>query len=184
MRQLSFLVLLLLFSCQGINKEKNKEELNLPSEEYSNATVNISAGIRKEATLKAKRLQNYREQKVTKGWDLNITFYDSTGKNTGYLVADSGFIMQGTNYTELFGSIIFTSFGNGTSTEPMTLWCSQLSWKPDSDIVRSDKPVRLKRKGTNSSTTEEINAQGFVSNLDFTRVSFIGEVKGKQDYEP
>ena len=184
-RWLLFLIPIVFVFCQGVN-EKNtsgssavSEKTDLPSEEYIHAKVNISTGTHREATLEAEKLLSYREKGLSWGWNITLTFYDSTGNTTGHLVADSGFVRQNTNYTELFGSIVFT-----TSAEPMTLWCSQLSWNPDSDIVKSDKPVRLKRSGSSASKGEEIKAQGLESDLNFTNIRFIGEVKGKQAYEP
>ena len=123
--------------------------------------------------MRAGSLSNFRDKEFSKGWDLTMTFYDSTGKASGVLEADSGYIKQKTNYIELFGSIQFTTPEEEGSAEPMTLWCSKLVWDPGKEKVWSDTPVRVKRPG------EEIRAQGFESDLNFKHIKFVGEVRGE-----
>jgi len=163
---LFYLVIIILCGCQGINEEKNIPQSDLPSEEFIDAVVQLSSGVHHRAIMKAEILKNYSESELSKGWGLNIQFYDSIGNQIAYIIADSG-IIESEEVFSLYGDILLTT------PEPSSLWCKELYWEPKNELVKSDKPVRLKQRG------EVIEADGLRSDINLKRIEFIGNVRGK-----
>ena len=156
------------FSCQTDIKaiQEIGEEDTAPFQTVIDGsyTFTESGKIRNVLTagLLAQYIQDTDYVRVEKGLVLDI--YDRQEGLAGSLAADRGFYFKKQNRMEAWDNVIFTN-PKGDS-----LFTEQLTWQSDSNLIRTDAPVRIVREGT------VIRGKGLRSNEDFSRYSILAPI--------
>lgn len=90
------------------------------------------------------------------GNGLELVFLDSLGRESSVLTARRGLILPSQKKMEVYEEVVFVNAkGERLETE-------QLTWEQDSGKVRTDKAVRIQRRG------DIIHGQGLVAAEDFS----------------
>lgn len=146
---------LFLFSCQ--EEVPANVEYTGPVRETNNVTLLYSDSARlsvkmntpKEIVL-ANGDQLYPQQ-------VNLFFYDKTGRETSTLRADSGrFLPQQTIYKVKGNVVVHNKVKNET------LLTDELTWNPQTKRIYTDKPIKINR------ATEQLQGVGLNSTQDFS----------------
>lgn len=151
---------LLLISCR--NDLDNVAAVDIPAA----AADRITTGADYEMTdagqvrnrLRAGRISEWTGEppRTEIGEGLELTFLDSVGRQISVLTARRGLIMPSRNIMQVFEEVVFVNAkGERLETE-------QLTWEQDSGKVRTDKAVRVLRRG------DIIHGQGLVAAEDFS----------------
>lgn len=143
----------------------------LPDQESWHSTIEFSDSGTVRGVLKAGRLWVFNDQNKTYlGDSLRVDFYDSLGRHTSFLTADSGIVDNTNNNLEAIGNV-YAHSDSGTS-----LWTQRLFWNNSTQKVTSDVFVKIE------SPKEDIQGTGFESNRDLSDYRIFnvsGESKGK-----
>jgi LPS export ABC transporter protein LptC len=146
---------LLLFSCQeevvaDVTYSGPVRETNNVTLLYSDsARLSVKLMTPKEVVL-ANGDQIYPQQ-------VNLFFYDKTGRETSTLKADSGrFLPQQTIYKVKGNVVVHNKVKNET------LLTDELTWNPQTKRIYTDKPIKINR------ATEQLQGVGLNSTQDFS----------------
>lgn len=150
----------------------NDEEL--PVIMLDSASITYTDSGKLKARIKAGRVENYlyfdekskkeTEEKLVmthgvKGW-----FYDKQERLTSTLSAEKATRYDQERVTHIENDVrVVNSMGDSLTTE-------YLIWDENTNMIRSDQPVRVARQATN----EIIFADGFESDVNFEEIRFKG----------
>jgi len=146
---------LFLFSCQ----EEIPADVTYtgPVRETNNVTLLYSDSARLSV-----KMMTAREVVLASGDQLypqqvNLFFYDKTGRETSTLRADSGrFLPQQTIYKVKGNVVVHNKVKNET------LLTDELTWNPQTKLIYTDKPIKINR------ATEQLQGVGLTSSQDFS----------------
>jgi LPS export ABC transporter protein LptC len=126
-----------------------------PDQQTKNANINLYSGSVKTTDIKADYICKYTKQDSTLAWGLNVHFFNSEGKETSHLIADSGLIRESIKWMVANGNVVvIDEFGTKLETE-------QLFWSDRDNRVTTEKFVTIYQDG------DTLMGTGFESGFPF-----------------
>jgi LPS export ABC transporter protein LptC len=123
-----------------------------PDEQIKNAQITLYDGSVKTVDIMADYIEKYSKQDSALAWGLDVTFFDSQGKVSSKLFADSGFIRESIKYMIANGNVVVIN------EDSSRLETEQLIWHGKNDKIENDVFVRLYQQGD---TLEGIGFEAF-----------------------
>ncbi|UCD17876.1 MAG: LPS export ABC transporter periplasmic protein LptC [Candidatus Zixiibacteriota bacterium] len=161
------LILLLAVSCEekkeikapGVTGSEDNAAVELrPDQVLRDARVTLYNGPTKTTDIKADYMKKFEKLDSTPAWNLDVRFFDSTGKEVSNLVADSGLVREQLNLMEVSGSVVVNT-SDGTS-----LMTQHLLWNALKNRVETDSFVTFVQEGGDT-----LRGYGFEANQKLTR---------------
>ena len=117
----------------------DKKQLEaLPDQEGWDSVVDITKAGQPQARIWYGHMIHYPKGSVfIFNGGIKADFYDSEGRHTSLVTADSGRLEEASNRVDAYGHVVVVSDSG------LVLETSHLVWLPDSELVRSEKPVRI-----------------------------------------
>jgi LPS export ABC transporter protein LptC len=112
-----------------------------PDQQIRDARIFLYNGSVRTTDLEADYIEKYEKQDSTLAWDLKVHFFDSTGREISYLVADSGLVRERTNSMEVFGDVVVTA------EDSVILKTDNLFYDARKDSILTDAYVTIIQKG-------------------------------------
>lgn len=110
----------------------------LPDQEGWDSVVDITKSGQPQARIWYGHMIHYPKGSVFFfDGGIKADFYDSEGRHTSLVTADSGRLQETTNRVDAYGHVVVIADSG------LVLETSHLVWLPDSEFVRSEKPVRI-----------------------------------------
>ncbi len=126
-----------------------------PDQQINDAHIELFNGSVRTTDIKADHIDKYTKQDSTLAWGLDVHFYNSEGKKTSHLVADSGLIRESIKWMVANGNVVVVDeYGTRLETE-------QLFWNGSNDRVTTDKFVTIYQDG------DTLMGTGFESGFPF-----------------
>ena len=136
----------------GVGDDEPVENVIRPDEQIKNAQITLFDGSIKTVDILADYIEKYNKQDSALAWDLDVTFFDSEGKVSSKLFADSGYIRESIKYMVANGNVVVLS------EDSSRLETEQLIWHGSKDKIENDVFVRLYQHGD---TLEGIGIESF-----------------------
>lgn len=141
-RQLLLLVAglwLLGVSCSQEEKTITVQPKGMPDQVLENSVIVFTVNGIKSTVVKAKHIEKYMAQDLTKAQVLYVDFYDKEGNHTSVLVADSGDIQEKKQVLEVRGQVVVTT------DKGVKLETTSLKWNPNQSKILTDDFVKITR---------------------------------------
>jgi len=160
------LITILLFGISGCREEPKITNIPPKSEQEAyNIIFDLKRFSRREIEIKATEISLRND--TTYVYNFMISFFDDEGNITSELYADSGFVMEEKGIMSAYGDIkVISSTGD-------SLYASRLTWEESKDLIYSDHPVVLFKKG------KIIRAQGLEADPALRHIILKGKVYGE-----
>ncbi len=126
-----------------------------PDQQIKDARIGLFSGSVRTTDIRADHIDKYTRQDSTLAWGLNVHFYDTDGKQTSHLTADSGLIREASKWMVANGNVVVVDeLGTRLETE-------QLFWDGRRNKVTTDKFVTIYQDG------DTLMGTGFESGFPF-----------------
>jgi LPS export ABC transporter protein LptC len=148
------IIILLLGGCSGdeaISTDRSGEKASTTEQVLLNSQINLSQDGRTTAVIEADYIEKRFGAKNTYAKVITAHFYDSTGVETSWLVADSGEVAEQNNQLEVWGNV------HVTTKDSITLDTESLKWDQLKNRVITEDFVEIHTK------TDIIRGYGFES---------------------
>jgi len=140
---------LILFGCSehneikapGVGVDESSVAVVRPDEQIKNAQITLFDGSVKTVDILADYIEKYNKRDSALAWGLDVTFFDSEGKVSSKLFADSGLIRESINYMIANGNVVVIN------EDSSRLETEQLIWHGKNDKIENDVFVRLYQHG-------------------------------------
>jgi LPS export ABC transporter protein LptC len=110
---------------------------DVPDQIMENSTITFSQEGIKSAVIRAEYVAVYEKLDLKKATKVHVDFFDETGRQTSFLVADSGFIQEKKQKFEARGNVVVTT------EENVKLATESLRWNPESNKIITDDFVTI-----------------------------------------
>lgn len=153
------------FSCKNDIRvvQEIGEEDTAPFQSTYNGEYTFTDSGQVRNILRAGKLEQFINDtdytKVSEGFTLEI--YNRAERLAGVLTADNGYYFEAQNRMQAEDNVIFSN-PKGDS-----LFTQSLIWQSDSNLIYTDRQVRILKEGT------EIRGKGLRSNEDFSRYTIL-----------
>jgi LPS export ABC transporter protein LptC len=133
------IVPLVLLACACSQEQPNVPALSgdVPDQIMENSTITFSQEGIKSAVIHAEYVAVYEKLDLKKATKVHVDFFDETGRQTSFLVADSGFIQEKKQKFEARGNVVVTT------EENVKLATESLRWNPESNKIITDDFVTI-----------------------------------------
>jgi LPS export ABC transporter protein LptC len=169
------LIAILAISCSK-NEPKVTEKVDkdaITTEQVlHDSRINLSQGGRTTAVIDAKYIEKRFGAKKTIAKDIIAHFYDSTGMETSWLVADSGEVGELSNQLDVWGNV------EVNTRDSVKLHTESLKWDQKINKVVTEDYVEIHREGT------IVRGYGFVSERTLKEFSIKRQVSGRIENLP
>jgi len=158
---------LLLLSCSQEERQGTVQPEGLPDQILENSVVVFTVNGIKSTVVKAKYIEKYLAQDLTKAKGLYVDFYDKEGNHTSVLVADSGDIREKKQVLEVKGEVVVTT------DKGVKLETKSLRWDPNISKIITDDLVKITRG------QDVVTGQGMESDQELTQIKIKKNVSGE-----
>ncbi len=117
--------------------QMNGDSLNLPNSELTGARIYLYNRGRVTTEILASRIIEYEASDSTMAYVVHVDAFDSTGKVSGQVTADSSVIRETSGRLDMFGHVVMTT---DDSTEVRSEY---LFWNSQTDSVETDSFVTI-----------------------------------------
>ena len=140
----------------GVGQADGAAELELrPDQQTRDGHIELFSGSIKTTDIRADYIDKFTKQDSTLVWGLDVYFYDSEGKQTSHLVADSGLIREVSKWMMANGNVVVID------KDGIRLETEQLFWSGRDNRVTTDKFVTIYQDG------DTLMGTGFESGFPF-----------------
>jgi LPS export ABC transporter protein LptC len=171
MNKLSYLILplalLLAFGCSPEKRETALQPEELPDQILENSIVIFTVNGIKSTVVKAKYIEKYFDQDLTKAKGLYVDFFDQDGNHTSVLVADSGDIQEKRQILEVKGKVVVTT------DKGVKLQTRSLRWDPNLAKIITDDFVKITRG------EDVVTGYGLESDPELKHIKIKKDVSGE-----
>ena len=162
-----FSLLLLTLSCSEERSGTAVQPEGMPDQILENSVIIFTVNGIKSTVVKAKYIEKYLAQDLTKAVGLNVDFFDREGKHTSILVADSGDIQEKKQLLEVRGEVVVTT-DRGVKLETKSL-----RWNPNAAKIVTDDFVKITRG------QDVVTGQGMESDQELKNIKIKKNVSGE-----
>jgi LPS export ABC transporter protein LptC len=162
-----FAALMLTLSCSQDKTGSTVQPEGMPDQILENSVVIFTVNGIRSTVVKAKYIEKYLAQDLTKAVGLNVDFFDREGKHTTVLVADSGDIQEKKQLLSVHGEVVVTT-DRGVKLETKTL-----RWDPNSAKIVTDDFVKITRG------QDVVTGQGMESDQELKNIKIKKNVSGE-----
>jgi len=169
------IIILLLCGCSGdeaISTDRSGEKASTTEQVLLNSQINLSQDGRTTAVIEADYIEKRFGAKNTYAKVITAHFYDSTGVETSWLVADSGEVAEQNNQLEVWGNV------HVTTKDSITLDTESLKWDQSKNRVITEDYVEIHTK------TNIIRGYGFESDRTLKEFTIKRQVSGQFEKLP
>jgi len=160
-------VLLLTLSCSQDQTGTTVQPEGMPDQILENSVIIFTVNGIKSTVVKAKYIEKYLAQDLTKAAELYVDFFDSEGKHTSVLVADSGDIQERKQLMEVRGQVVVTT------DKGVKLETKRLRWDPNTAKIITDDFVKITRG------QDVVTGYGMESDQELKRIKIKKNVSGE-----
>ena len=132
-----------------------------------NAEIEFSDEGLLTAKLHARKLLFFDKEHRIFGYEIDVDFFDSEGREAGKLTADSGWVDNETRKVTVYGRV-HVIVEDGTQ-----LWADSLSYNPANERIKTESDVRINRGG------EYLTGNSFDSDFKLEDIHISGNVSGR-----
>ncbi len=126
-----------------------------PDQQIKDARIGLFSGSVRTTDIMADHIDKFTKQDSTLAWGLNVYFYDTDGKQTSHLTADSGLIREVSKWMMANGNVVVID------KDGIRLETEQLFWSGRDNRVTTDKFVTIYQDG------DTLMGTGFESGFPF-----------------
>jgi LPS export ABC transporter protein LptC len=138
-----------------------------PDQQISGAEIALFDGPVRTTVIKADYIEKFNKQDSTLAWGLDVHFYDSEGKESSHLVADSGLVRETTKMLVANGNVVVV-----TPEDSAWLKTEQLFWNGRSEMITTEKFVTICQHG------DTLQGYGLEADRGLKRIKIKRQVKG------
>ena len=138
-----------------------------PDQQISGAEIALFSGPVRTTLIKADYIEKFNKQDSALAWGLDVHFYDSEGKESSHLVADSGLVRETTKMLVANGNVVVV-----TPEDSAWLKTEQLFWNGRSEMITTEKFVTIYQHG------DTLQGYGLEADRGLKRVKIKRQVKG------
>jgi len=160
-------ILSLTLSCSQDQTGTAVQPEGMPDQILENSVIIFTVNGIKSTVVKAKYIEKYLAQDLTKATGLYVDFFDREGKHTTVLVADSGNIQEKKQLLSVHGEVVVTT-DRGVKLETKTL-----RWDPNTAKIVTDDFVKITRG------QDVVTGQGMESDQELKNIKIKKNVSGE-----
>jgi len=152
---------------EGISTEKSKDKSAVTEQVLLDSRINLSQEGRTTAIIEADYIEKRFGEQDTYAKNIAAHFYDSTGAETSWLVADSGQVAEQNNRLEVWGNV------HVTTRDSIKLDTESLKWDQSKNRVVTEDYVEIHTK------TDIVRGYGFESDRTLKEFTIKRRISGQ-----